>query len=106
MASNMIESQVERYLALKTTRLGAVCLKFCSTGQAGVPDRLLIYKGRTLFVELKRPGEEPRALQRVVAKKLREAGAYVYCISSKDQVDDFVEDMKHGYPDPGAYDEI
>lgn len=106
MASNMIESRVEHYLVSKITRIGGLCLKFCSTGQAGVPDRVVIYDGRVVFVELKRPGEEPRALQKAVAKKLRKAGGYVYCLSTLEQVDRFTRDIMSGWPADNAYDTI
>lgn len=106
----MIESQVERYLHSKVTANYGMCLKFVSPGTAGVPDRIVIHRGRTLFVELKRPGEKPRPLQKEIARKMKAAGAMVYCISTTDQVDRFVNDLMKGtwvdYPSPDNYDEI
>ena len=102
----MIENQVERYLHSKIGLIGGLCLKFTATGTSGVPDRLLLYNGRVVFVEVKRPGEKPRPLQVEVARRLREAGAHVYCLSTKEQVNEFVKDLQHGYPDSNAYDEI
>lgn len=102
----MIERQIEHYLALSCCKIGALCLKFTSTSNAGVPDRLIIFKGRLVFVELKRPNGKPRPLQKEVARRLREAGAKVYCLSTKEQVDEFIKDLQHGYPDPEVYDTI
>lgn len=105
----MIESQVERYLHSKVTANYGMCLKFVSPGTAGVPDRIVIHKGRTMFVELKRPGEKPRPLQKVRARQMSAAGAMVYCISTTDQVDQFVNELMNGtwyYPSPDDYDEI
>lgn len=105
----MIESQVERYLHSKVTTNYGMCLKFVSPGTAGVPDRIVIHRGRILFVELKRPGEKPRPLQKVRARQMREAGANVYCISTTDQVDRFVNELNKitcHYPSPDDYDEI
>ncbi len=104
----MIESQVERYLHSKVSANYGLCLKFVSPGTAGVPDRIIIHRHRVLFVELKRPGEKPRPLQQEIARQMRAAGARVYCISTTDQVDRFVNELMKitWYPDPDNYDEI
>lgn len=105
----MIESQVERYLHSKVTANYGMCLKFVSPGTVGVPDRIVIHRGRIMFVELKRPGEKPRPLQQVRARQMRAAGARVYCISTTDQVDRFVNELNkitNYYPSPDDYDEI
>lgn len=102
----MIERQIEHYLALSCCKIGALCFKLTSPSNAGVPDRFLAYNGRVVFVEVKRPGGKPRQLQVEVAKRLREAGCHVYCLSTKEQVTEFIKDLQHGYPDPNAYDEI
>lgn len=106
----MIESQVERYLHSKVTANYGLCLKFVSPGTAGVPDRIVIHRGRTMFVELKRPGEKPRPLQKEIARQMSAAGAMVYCLSTTDQVDRFVNELMKGtwvdYPSPDNYDEI
>lgn len=105
----MIESQVERYLHSKVTANYGMCLKFVSPGTVGVPDRIVIHRGRILFVELKRPGEKPRPLQKVRARQMRAAGAMVYCISTTEQVDQFVNELNKitcHYPSPDDYDEI
>lgn len=103
-----LEKQIEQTLALNICRIGGVCLKFISPGNAGVPDRIIIHEGRVMFVELKRPGGEPRPLQVAVAKRMKDAGAFVYCISSKEQVHRFVDDlMTTGrYPNMNDYDSI
>lgn len=104
----MIESQVERYLHSKVTANYGMCLKFVSPGTAGVPDRIVIHGGRTMFVELKRPGGKPRTLQKEIAYMMSAAGARVYCISTKEQVDQLIHDLlnKAHYPSPDDYDEI
>lgn len=104
----MIETQVERYLALKVQDAGGLCFKFTSPGNAGVPDRIVIHEGRVMFVELKRPGETPRELQRFIARKIRANGSFVYCISRKEQVDAFVAELiaSPKYPKEYNYDAI
>ncbi len=107
-ARDILEGQVERYLYSKVTANYGLCWKFVSPGTAGVPDRIIIHGHRVLFVELKRPGEKPRPLQQGVARKMREAGANVYCISSTAQVDKLMRELldRTCYPCPDDYDPI
>ena len=103
----MIESQVEKYFRQRAVQTGALTWKLVSTGSAGVPDRILVQEGHTYFVELKRPMERPRDIQRVRARQLRARGAKVFCISSKEQVDRFmIEAITKEGPDPDDYDPI
>ncbi len=44
---------------------------------AGFPDLIAVKDGRTVFIEVKRPGGAPRKLQEVCHRKLKEHGAEV-----------------------------
>jgi Holliday junction resolvase len=59
----MKESDIERYLVQRVNAMGGLCWKFTSPGTAGVPDRIVVMNGHTVFVEVKAPGEIPRPLQ-------------------------------------------
>ena len=104
----MIENQVERHLHSRIGLIGGLCLKFTSPGTAGVPDRIIIHEGRTMFVELKRPGENPRPLQVTVFRQMKREGAFIYVLSSKEQVDQFVDELKTyaRCPNMNNYDEF
>ena len=64
-----LESQIETSTGSKllkwavAQKLPFVFLKINPAGQAGYPDRLLLWQGGILFVEFKRPGEKPTKLQ-------------------------------------------
>ena len=61
-----IEQEAEKTLREGVKKLGGRAYKFVSPGNSGVPDRIVILPDRPpVFVELKRPGEEPRKLQKV-----------------------------------------
>jgi hypothetical protein len=86
------ENAVEQRLRRKVELLGGLCLKFTSS-RNGVPDRIVILRGRTVFVELKAPSGRPSALQLVRHKEMREAGADVRLICSQDAVDAFIREF-------------
>lgn len=103
----MTESQVESYLVSSIAKLGGKAWKFTSPGNAGVPDRLICFKGTAFFVELKKPGGKPRSLQKAVAKQIRQTGLRVYCISTKEQIDDLARCLDAGLlPEDSRYDRI
>lgn len=73
-----LESAVERRLVSYVESVGGVAYKFSSPANRGVPDRLCLMPcGEIFFVEVKRPGEQLRALQRHVHKRLEALGARV-----------------------------
>jgi hypothetical protein len=81
------EGRIESYLISQSEKYGILCYKFVSPGNKGVPDRILIGKGKTVFVETKAPKEVPRKLQEYVIKKMKKAGATVYVADTKEAVD-------------------
>lgn len=94
MPEQVLEKTIETRLRDKCKAIGAFCLK--NTGMSGIPDRLVIYNGVHIFVELKRPGGKPRPLQIAVMNKLRRAGATAIVINSTKQVDEFINDLLNG----------
>lgn len=68
-----IEQPLFRYARTR----GWICEKVVSLSRKGWPDRLFIRKGRVVFCELKRPGEEPNAQQAKRHRELIAAGAEV-----------------------------
>ena len=100
------ERTVEQALKRMVEKAGGCCYKFTSPSRAGVPDRIVVIRGRVVFVELKATGEKPRALQKAVAKTIRKAGGRVYCLSSVKQVTCFVRTLKRRYPLEEDYDDI
>jgi hypothetical protein len=86
------ENYVEGYLYRQVKAHGGMCLKFTSA-ISGVPDRIVILAGSTVFVETKAPGEEPRRLQLVRISEMRAAGGDVRIIDTRDQVDELVTEL-------------
>jgi hypothetical protein len=85
------EKDIEQHLLRGVRALGGLCLKWVSPGAVGVPDRIVFCRGRITFVELKAPGKKPTAAQERMIERLRWQGADVVWLSSKQEVDDFLD---------------
>ena len=91
----MIEKDVEKYLRDQIEKMGGMCLKFVSPGNAGVPDRLVLLPGgRVWFVEVKQDGGRVRPLQRWWQKKLRAVGIPSLIIKGKTEAEVFITMVK------------
>lgn len=72
----MRESALERKVVAHCKAVGVLCYKFSSPARRGVPDRLLLYRGRVMFLELKAEGKKPTKLQERELSVLRAAGFF------------------------------
>lgn len=84
------ESKIESKLKDKIEAMSGLYYKFTSPSNTGVPDRVVIYNGLIVFVELKRPGEEPRPRQKFVIREMRRSGAKVAVINDYNRIDNFI----------------
>lgn len=91
------EGRVERHFVKSAERNGFLHFKFTAPSTNGVPDRILVGHGLTLFVELKAPGEKPRKLQTVVMDDMRQHGAVVYVADTKEAVDSIFAELTSKY---------
>ncbi|HZK56684.1 MAG TPA: VRR-NUC domain-containing protein [Clostridia bacterium] len=89
----MLEKDIEKKLKEEIKRIGGRAFKFTSPGINGVPDRMVLYKGKCYFVELKKPGETPNKLQKAVHRKFKRLGFEVYIIDSLAKVGDFINEV-------------
>ena len=69
------ESSVEAAIVRYAGERGILTRKFASPARRGVPDRIFVRDGVVLFLEVKRPGEEPTPLQEHELGLLRQHGA-------------------------------
>ena len=92
-----LEKDVESYLKRKVKSHGGLAYKFVSPGQRGVPDQLIIYKGQTIFAEIKKPDGALRATQKVQIRKMQQHGASVFVIWNRADVDEMIKTMRQLY---------
>jgi hypothetical protein len=79
--TKMLEKQIEHKLLTETRKRDGLCLKFISPGWNGVPDRIVLLPGGKMgFVEVKKPGKNPRTLQLRRHKQIRNLGFQVFIL--------------------------
>lgn len=84
------ERDIESSLRKSVERMGGKFMKFTSPGNDGVPDRIAVLPGgRVWFVELKREGEKPTAIQKWQMEQLRKLGCNVALITGKQEAIDW-----------------
>lgn len=82
MSKEQLESEIESDITDFAEVRGWWQAKFTSPGLRGVADRIFIRRGRHVFIEIKRPGEEPTLQQQKRARDMRSAGAEVVWVDS------------------------
>lgn len=102
----MRESDVEDYLVERVKAMGGEVRKVKWIGRHGAPDRLvmlpgntvvehcngyLLYASRTIWVELKAPGEKPKPHQAREHERMRRMGQRVEVVDSYERVDEVLQ---------------
>ena len=92
------EREIEVYLVKSVKDKKGICMKWTSPGNAGVPDRIVIFPGGDVyFVELKAEGKRENLshLQRNFINKLKNLNCDARVIASFKEVDEFIEEVIH-----------
>lgn len=88
----MLEKDIERKLAVGVKRAGGKVYKFVSPGNAGVPDRIVIWPNGVIhFVELKTSKGVLSRLQGVQARELQKLNQKVFVLKGDDAVSGYLE---------------
>jgi hypothetical protein len=100
MRESKLESDLRQYAESK----GCIFYKLKGSGDVGKPDRVVTCGGpsvlgfyhcwgRTIYVELKKPGEKPSRRQLVEHDRIRRAGGIVIVIDNLDDGRDLIDTM-------------
>lgn len=92
----MRERSVEAYLSRRVKEIGGLCMKFVSPGMSGVPDRLVLYRSGSFFVEVKKKGIKPEPLQIEVHKMIKEQGIEVWVVDDRESINKFIHYLQYG----------
>ena len=89
------ERDIEKELTQKVRELGGLSYKWVSPGSDGVPDRIIIMPGGTVwFVELKTEKGRLSQIQRYQIKRLRKAGCLVRTIYGQKGLEGFLNEIQ------------
>jgi hypothetical protein len=93
----MREIEVEDYLIEQAKAIGGEVRKLRWIGRNGAPDRVIMFEGKTIWVELKRPGTK-RANPHQIREheRMRRAGQTVVVIDSFEGVDKLIVEVSVG----------
>lgn len=83
----MREHVIERYLCQRVGERDGIAIKLTSSNNRGVPDRMCLFPGVIVFVEVKAPGKHPFNLQKLWIALLRALGYHCLVIDSRPKVD-------------------
>jgi hypothetical protein len=89
--AKMLERDLEQRVIRYAKGKGCLCYKFSSPSHRGVADRIIIAPGGAVgFLELKREGEEPTALQWKFLNEARKQGAFTGWADTLDKAKEFI----------------
>ncbi len=92
----MREKEIEEKLVKSVRAEGGICPKLVSPGTDGMPDRMvLLPDARIAFVEVKVPGQKPRALQKRRHAQLRVLGFQVFVLDDPEQIPCIIEEINN-----------
>ena len=87
-------SFIEKKLVQEVKKRGGLCEKWIS-GTSGWPDRIVILPaGKIGFVEVKAPGEKPRALQKSRHRLLEKMGFHTYILDGIEQIGGILDEIQ------------
>ncbi len=91
----MREKSIEQELVKEVKKRGGICPKWVSPGFDGVPDRIVLLPGGHFgFVEVKAPGEKPRALQRSRYRLFEKLGFTTHILDGKEQIGGILDEIQ------------
>lgn len=86
----MTEQQIQTKIINTLRKDGWYVNKLINTSLKGVPDLIAHKEGRTVYIEVKRPGQKPRPLQEFRMKELEKYGIKTLVFYSVDDAKTFL----------------
>lgn len=87
------EKEIELYLKNRIEALGGYCRKWVAPGHNGVPDRIILLKGKAAFIETKAPDKKARRSQEKEMSLITAQGFYAGVIDTREKVDRLIAEM-------------
>ncbi len=82
----MLESSIQTSIRNILKKSGWIVIKLIQTSVNGIPDLMCLKNGKTIFVEVKQPGEKPSPLQLIRHSQLINEGFEVIVATGKEHI--------------------
>ena len=89
----MNEKQVEKRIVDYATKHGVMSLKLGGPNDRGKPDRMFLYDGNVLFIEMKGEGKKPTKLQLNWLDKLKKQGFEADWVDNVNDGQEWIDDL-------------
>lgn len=83
----MLESEIKSTCKKQLEKWGWLVIHLIQTNTNGIPDTMILRRGKVYFIEFKQPGKLPDELQKYRIRKLREQGFEVLLITKIQQIE-------------------
>ena len=87
----MLESKIQGKIKKELVRQGWIVLRPLQVSKSGYPDLWCLKDGKTVFIEVKQPGQIPTPLQTVRHLELRLSGFQVIVATSLNCLDKIIK---------------
>lgn len=81
-----MESKIQAKIKARFENAGWIVIKLIQTNCNGIPDLMCLKGGKTVFVEVKQPGNEPTELQKFRHSELTKQGFQVFILTSEKDI--------------------
>jgi len=81
-----MESKIQAKIKARFENAGWIVVKLIQTNCNGIPDLMCLKGGKTVFVEVKQPGNESTELQKFRHSELTKQGFQVFILTSEKDI--------------------
>lgn len=91
---SILEKKVEKYIADEIKKMGGLAFKFLSSSMTGVPDRIILIRGRVKFLEVKAEKGTLSKRQKAVAVQFEKLGFKIDVVQGIEEAEQYIQDLE------------
>lgn len=91
---SILEKKVEKYIADEIKKMGGLAFKFLSSSMTGVPDRIILIRGKVKFLEVKAEKGTLSKRQKAVAIQFEKLGFKIDVVQGIEEAEQYLQDLE------------
>lgn len=91
---SILEKNVEKYIAAEIKKMGGLAFKFLSSSMTGVPDRIILIRGKVKFLEVKAEKGTLSKRQKAVAVQFEKLGFKIDVVQGIEEAEQYIQDLE------------